>query len=302
MTATSQPSAERPISPVGERNVDIRTKVNLSIDGQDVSVLDGQAVLDACNAAGVDTPTICYGPTVTPGNACRVCVVEVEDSRTLVPSCSRPAEEGMVVTTDSEKVTHSRKMVLEFLATSSDVSQSEDIMGWIGDYSADLERYDVETTERMTDDVKIEDDLYIRAYDRCVLCYKCVEACGEDAQWTFAIAMSGRGFNSRISTEFSVELPDSACVYCGNCIAVCPTNALQFKTEFDLRKMADWRPEAQTVTQTVCSYCGVGCNLDLHVQDNTIVKVTSPSDHSITHGTLCVKGRFGYQYVQNRPS
>ena len=154
----------------------------------------------------------------------------------------------------------------------------------------------------MTDEVKIEDDLYIRAYDRCVLCYKCVEACGEDAQWTFAIAMTGRGFDNRIGTEFGVTLPDSACVYCGNCIAVCPTNALQFKTEFDLRKMANWRPDDQTVTRTICSYCGVGCNLDLHVQDNTIVKVTSPNDHSITNGNLCVKGRFGYQYVQNRPS
>lgn len=297
MSEVSQPAAERSISPVG---VDIRRKVTISVDGQTISVLEGDSVLDACNAAGVDTPTICYGPTVTPVNACRVCVVEVEGSRTLVPSCSRPAEEGMVVTTDSDKVTHSRKMVLEFLATSSDVSQADDIMGWIGQYGADPDRYDLDTTERMTDEVKIEDDLYIRAYDRCVLCYKCVEACGEDAQWTFAIAMSGRGFTSRIATEFDVTLPDSACVYCGNCVAVCPTNALQFKTEFDLRKMADWRPEDQTVTQTVCSYCGVGCNLDLHVQDNTIVKVTSPSDHSITHGNLCVKGRFGYQYVQNR--
>ncbi len=283
-----------------ERPVDIRTKVTISVDGHDVSVLEGDTILDACNSAGVDTPTICYGPTVTPVNACRVCVVEVEGSRILVPSCSRPVEEGMVVTTDSEKVNHSRKMVLEFLGTSSDVSQSDEIMGWMGDYGADLDRYDTETTQRMTDEVKIEDDLYIRAYDRCVLCYKCVEACGEDAQWTFAIAMTGRGFDNRIGTEFGVTLPDSACVYCGNCIAVCPTNALQFKTEFDLRKMADWRPNDQTITRTVCSYCGVGCNLDLHVQDNTIVKVTSPDDHSITHGNLCVKGRFGYQYVQNR--
>lgn len=297
---TSQSAVERPISPVGQRNVEIRTKVTISVDGNDVSVLEGDTILDACNSAGVDTPTICYGPTVTPVNACRVCVVEVEGSRILVPSCSRPVEEGMVVTTDSEKVNHSRKMVLEFLGTSSDVSQSEEIMEWIGDYAADLDRYDTETTQRMGDDVKIEDDLYIRAYDRCVLCYKCVEACGEDAQWTFAIAMTGRGFDNRIGTEFGVALPDSACVYCGNCIAVCPTNALQFKTEFDLRKMADWRPEDQTVTRTICSYCGVGCNLDLHVQDNTIVKVTSPNDHSITNGNLCVKGRFGYQYVQNR--
>ena len=199
---------------IAERPVQLRTKVTVSIDGETVDVLEGDTILDACNKAGIDTPVVCYGPTVTPVNACRVCVVEVEGNRTLVPSCSRPAEEAMVVTTDSERVNHSRKMVLEFLATSSDVSQSEEIMGWLGDYGADLDRYDAETTERMTDEVKIEDDLYIRAYDRCVLCYKCVEACGEDAQWTFAIAMSGRGFNNRISTEFDVTLPDSACVYC----------------------------------------------------------------------------------------
>ena len=282
---------------IAERPVEIRAKVSVTIDGAPIDVFEGDTILDACNKAGKDTPTVCYGPTVTPVNACRACVVEVEGNRTLVPSCSRPAEDGMVVTTDTERVDQNRKMVLEFLATSSDVSQSEEIMGWVGDYGADLDRYDPDTTERMTDEVKIEDDLYIRAYDRCVLCYKCVEACGEDAQWTFAIAMTGRGFNNRIATEFNVELPDSACVYCGNCVAVCPTNALQFKTEFDLRKMGDWKPEEQTVSRTVCS-----CNLDLHVQDNTIVKVTSPDDHSITSGNLCVKGRFGYQYVQNRPS
>ena len=285
-----------------ERPVEIRSKVTISIDGESVDVFEGDTILNACTKAGKITPTVCWGPTVTPVNACRVCVVELEGSRTLVPSCSRPATNGMVVQTDTERVDHSRKMVLEFLATSSDVSQADDILGWLRDYGADLERYDPETTERMTDEVKIEDDLYIRAYDRCVLCYKCVEACGEDAQWTFAIAMSGRGFNNRISTEFDVSLPDSACVYCGNCVAVCPTNALQFKTEFDLRKMGDWRPDDQTVTRTVCSYCGVGCNLDLHVQDNQIVKVDSPMDHSITSGNLCVKGRFGYQYVQNRPA
>ena len=276
------------------------SEVNVTVDGAEVSVGEGQTILDAFTAAGVDTPTICYGPTVTPVNACRVCVVELEGSRTLVPSCSRPAEDGMVVRTDTERVDHSRKMVLEFLATSSDVTQADDIMGWLGDYGADLDRYPADTTERMTDEVKVEDDLYIRAYDRCVLCYKCVEACGEDAQWTFAIAMSGRGFDNRISTEFDVTLPNSACVYCGNCIAVCPTNALQFKTEFDLRKMADWRPEDQTVTRTVCSYCGVGCNLELTVQENEIVRVESPLDHDVTSGHLCIKGRFGWQFVQNR--
>ena len=154
---------------IAERPVEIRAKVSVTIDGAPIDVFEGDTILDACNKAGKDTPTVCYGPTVTPVNACRACVVEVEGNRTLVPSCSRPAEDGMVVTTDSERVDQNRKMVLEFLATSSDVSQSEEIMGWVGDYGADLDRYDPDTTERMTDEVKIEDDLYIRAYDRCVL-------------------------------------------------------------------------------------------------------------------------------------
>jgi predicted molibdopterin-dependent oxidoreductase YjgC len=126
-----------------------------------------------------------------------------------------------------------------------------------------------------------------------------VEACGDDAQHTFAIAISGRGFDSRVPTEFDVELPGSACVYCGNCIGVCPTNALQFTTEFDLRAADDWRRDEQTVTRTVCSYCGVGCNLELHVQDDRIVKVMSPEDHDVTSGHLCIKGRFGWTYVHS---
>ena len=149
-------------------------------------------------------------------------------------------------------------------------------------YSADPGRY-VEPVG-IDENIRIQDNLYIRDYDKCVLCYKCVEACGDDAQHTFAIAVSGRGLDARISTEFDVELPESACVYCGNCVAVCPTNALQFMTEYRLRAADDWRPDDQTVTRTVCSYCGVGCNLDLHVQDDTIVKVTSPADHSVTSG------------------
>ena len=106
------------------------------------------------------------------------------------------------------------------------------------------------------------------------------------------------GFDARVSTEHDIPLPESACVYCGNCIGVCPTNALQFKTEFDLRSAANWRPEDQEVTETICSFCGVGCTLELHTQDTEIVKVTSPADHSVTSGHLCVKGRFGWEYVQ----
>ncbi|WP_395152698.1 2Fe-2S iron-sulfur cluster-binding protein [Ilumatobacter sp.] len=272
------------------------TLVTVRINGGDVTVAEGDTILTACAQAGIDTPTICYAENLTPVNACRVCVVEVEGNRTLVPSCSRPAEEGMVISTDSDRVKHSRKMVLEFLGTANDLSEAPQINEWSTEYGVDITRY-ADGAERFDQPVKIQDNLYIRDYDKCVLCYKCVDACGEEAQFTFAIAMSGRGFDNRISTEFDVALPESACVYCGNCIAVCPTNALQFKTEFDLRQENNWREEDQTVTQTVCSYCGVGCNLELHVQDNQIVKVTSPADHDVTHGMLCIKGRFGWKYV-----
>ena len=102
-------------------------------------------------------------------------------------------------------------------------------------------------------------------------------------------------------TEHDLPLPESACVYCGNCIQVCPTGALMFKTEYDMRAAGTWDESRQTQTDTVCAYCGVGCNLTLHVQDNTIVKVMSPADSSITHGNLCIKGRFGFQHAQNRP-
>ena len=149
--------------------------------------------------------------------------------------------------------------------------------------------------------VKIDNELYVRDYSRCILCYKCVQACGVEAQNTFAIAVAGRGFDARISTELATPLPESACVYCGNCIGVCPTGALMFKSEHDLRETGRWDESRQTVTDTICPYCGVGCTLELRVQDNAIVRVTSPLDHEVTSGHLCIKGRFGWQFVQNRP-
>ncbi len=273
--------------------------IRFTADDRELEVEEGTTILGALTDAGVETPTICWSPNLTPVNVCRVCVVEVEGSRALVPACSRPVEEGMVVLTDSDRVRHSRKLVLEFLGSGVDLSQADALGPWIEHYGADPDRYGAEDhpAERVQEEVKVQDQLYIRDYEKCVLCYKCVEACGDDAQHTYAIAVSGRGFDARISTEFDVALPDSACVYCGNCIGVCPTNALQFTTEFDLRAAGNWQPEEQTVTTTVCSYCGVGCNLELHVQDERIVKVTSPADHEVTSGHLCIKGRFGWTYV-----
>lgn len=273
--------------------------VELTIDGQSLHVQRGATLLDAIRIVGVETPTLCWAPNLTPVNVCRLCVVELEGSRPLVPSCSRLAENGMVVQTDTARVRHSRKMVLELLGSGVDLSQAPDLQRWVQHYGAEPQRYsgDGRSVRRMDEPVRVQDRLYARDYDKCVLCYKCVEACGDDAQHTFAIAVAGRGFDARISTEYDVVLPDSACVYCGNCIGVCPTNALVPITELELRAAGDWRPDDQSVTTTVCSYCGVGCNLELHVQDGRIVKVTSPVDHDVTEGHLCVKGRFGWQYV-----
>ncbi len=272
--------------------------VELQIDGRPISVPEGSTILEACTRLGIDTPTLCFLQTLTPVNACRVCVVELEGSRALVPACARRAETGMVVSTDSERVRHSRKMVIEFLASSVDLSTAPSAQEYARRYGADPKRYG-EQVATVAQPAKVDNNLYVRDYSKCILCYKCVEACGTDAQNTFAIATAGRGFDARISTEYDVGLPDSACVYCGNCIAVCPTGALMFSSEHEMRAEGSWDETRQTQTDTICPYCGVGCTLRLTVQENNIVKVTSPLETEVTRGNLCVKGRFGTVYVND---
>ena len=274
-----------------------RRQIEVTIDGRAVSVPEGATILDATRSLGIDTPTLCYLETLAPVNVCRVCVVELEGSRTLVPACSRKAEPGMVIRTDSERVRLSRRLVLEFLASAVEVSTAPELQAYMERYGAHPERFGPNAVA-IAQPVKIDNDLYVRDYSKCILCYKCVEACGVDAQNTFAIAVAGRSFAAHISTEYDVPLPGSACVYCGNCIAVCPTGALMFKSEYDMRQAGTWDESRQTHADTVCGYCGVGCNLTVHQQDGRIVKVTSPMDHSVTHGNLCIKGRFGWQFVQ----
>jgi predicted molibdopterin-dependent oxidoreductase YjgC len=304
--------------------------VELTIDGRIVNAPAGSTILDACRAEGIDTPTLCYAENLAPVNVCRVCVVEVAGARALAPACSRKVEAGMEVQTDSERVRHSRRLVLELLGSSVEVglagpaTPDGSIAAYAERYAADPARFGPAAQPAIAEErdareaghhhapagepaaatvgqpVKIDNELYVRDYSRCILCYKCVEACGVDAQNTFAIAVAGRGFDARISTEWNVGLPDSACVYCGNCIGVCPTGALMFRSEHEMRAAGTWDESAQTVTDTICPYCGVGCTLSLHVQDNEIVKVSSPLDSSVTDGHLCVKGRFGFAFVQSR--
>jgi len=299
------------------------TDVEIVLDGRPVAVPAGSTILDACRAEGIDIPTLCFLESLTPVNVCRVCVVEVTGSRVLVPACSRRVEAGMEVRTGSERVRHSRRLVLELLGSSVDLSLAPGVAEMMADCGADPARFGPPeppseagardtrlpghhhpptgaAAETVAQPVKIDNDLYVRDYSRCILCYKCVEACGSDAQNTFAIAVAGRGFDARISTEYDAPLTSSACVYCGNCIGVCPTGALMFRSEHEMRAAGTWDEAAQAATDTICPYCGVGCTLTLHVQDNTIVKVSSPMDSSVTDGHLCIKGRFGYQFVQGR--
>jgi NADH dehydrogenase/NADH:ubiquinone oxidoreductase subunit G len=241
-----------------------RRLLDLEIDGETIRVAEGSTILDALRAKGVDTPTLCYAENLTPVNACRVCVVELEGARVLVPSCARKVEEGMKVKTDTERVRHSRRMVLEFLGSTVDLGLADAaVTRWMQSYEADPARYgpamepanagerdtrhaghhhdpDGAAAETVHQPVKVDNELYVRDYSRCILCYKCVEACGVDAQNTFAIAVAGRGFDARISTEFDVGLPESACVYCGNCIGVCPTGALMFRSEYEMRQEGTW--------------------------------------------------------------
>jgi NADP-reducing hydrogenase subunit HndD len=304
--------------------------VSLRIDGREVSVPLDSTLLEACRGEGIETPTLCTLESLTPVNACRLCVVEVTGSRALVPACSRRVEAGMEVATDSPRVRHSRRLVLELLGSSVDLSLAGPfepdggLAAWMERYGADPARFGpprepAQAGERDTrvpghhhaptgepgaetvaQPVKVDNDLYVRDYARCILCYKCVEACGADAQNTFAIAVAGRGFDAHIATEYEVPLPASACVYCGNCIGVCPTGALMGSREHELRAVGRWDEERQEIARTICPYCGVGCVVDVHVQGDEIVKVSSPLDSSVTEGHLCIKGRFGYQFVQSR--
>lgn len=272
-------------------------KVTLTIDGKQVAVAKGATVFQAAKAAGISIPHLCYREDLHPNSACRICVVEVEGARTLVPSCSFPVSEGMVVRTDTPRVLNARKMVLELILSDHPFA----CMTCEKSGSCKLEKYayqmGVKSTrfegEKHQHPIDISNPFIGRDYNKCILCGRCVTACNEVQRWE-AIDYMGRGFATKVGTAFDRGLQESPCVFCGQCVEVCPVGALVEKQR--LRKGREW--ELKKV-DTVCSYCGVGCNLELNVKDNAIVKVTANRKSPVNNGRLCVKGRFGSDYVHH---
>jgi len=208
--------------------------LTLMMDGREITIEEGKTLLDAARDNGIDIPTICFHEATTSNGLCRMCVVEVEGMRLLQPACIVQAGAGMKVKTRSERVDRARKTILEMLASTMDLSESDEIQVMMQEYEADVQRFpDAERRE-----VELMDDnpMYVRDYSKCLLCWRCVQVCADDAQYTYAINFSGRGFETQIGTFFDQTIPETTCVLCGQCVGVCPTGALKPKREYLLQQ------------------------------------------------------------------
>jgi formate dehydrogenase alpha subunit len=272
-------------------------KVTLTIDGKQVVVDKNLTILQAAKLAGVSIPTLCYREDLKPNSACRLCLVEVEGARTLVASCSFPVNEGMVVKTNTPRVLNARKMVLELILS----DHPYDCMTCEKSGACELEKYayqmGIKSTrfegERHHYPIDLSNPFITRDYNKCILCGRCVIACNEVQRWE-AIDYMARGFSTKVGTAYDRGLQESPCVFCGQCVEVCPVGALVEKVR--VQKGREW--EFKKI-DTICSYCGVGCNITLHVKDNQIVKITAVNQSPVNRGRLCVKGRFGFDYVHH---
>jgi predicted molibdopterin-dependent oxidoreductase YjgC len=289
------------------------------IDGKELSFEPGETVLEVARRNGIDIPTLCHLKGTIPTGACRVCVVEVQGARALVASCAMPAAPRMVVSTESPKVADARRMVIQLLLSSgnhnclmkgSDGRSFEEYAERLKRAGGEIEpcpawgdcrlqelawRYNV-TGGRFSPTpprYPIEDvnPFIVRDFARCILCGRCVQACNE-VQVNQAIHFGFRGAKSKIIAACNRPYRESDCVFCGECVQACPTGAL---VEKDVRHTV--RPWETRKVRTTCSYCGVGCQQELHVKDNRVVQVTGVENTPPNHGSLCVKGRFGFEFI-----
>jgi NADH dehydrogenase/NADH:ubiquinone oxidoreductase subunit G len=209
-------------------------QMSLTIDGQTLAASAGTTILKAAQAAGITIPTLCYHDYCTANGLCRICVVEVEGARTLIPACVAQVAEGMKIQTQSPRVRRARRSILEMLSASVDLSEAPEILQMMRDYEADPARFPL--AKRRAPPVIDDNSMYVRDYAKCVLCWRCVQVCAADAQYTFAINFEGRGFETLIATFFHKPMPETTCVFCGQCVGVCPTNALKPKRQWLLEQ------------------------------------------------------------------
>jgi len=275
--------------------------VTLTVNGKQITAPRGSTILEACLLNGIEIPTLCYDPDLRLAGSCRMCLVEAKGRPLFLASCVAPAEDGMVIETESPDIVEARRIVLELLAARHDFScQTCEKNGdcKFQDYCYQYGVKDSRYTDGGRHVYPIDDPnpFIERDYNKCIMCTRCVRAC-EEITVARAINVKDRGHNAKIATAFDGHLVDSPCVFCGQCIMVCPVGALT-------SKVSAGKGRAYEVDRvlTTCTYCGTGCTLELNVKDNKVVGVTSNRSEEyspVNKGALCVKGRFGWDFINS---
>jgi predicted molibdopterin-dependent oxidoreductase YjgC len=272
--------------------------VNVTIDGIEAEAHKGETILELATRLGIHIPTLCYHPRLPVAGACRVCVVEVEGARALVPSCTFPIDrDGTVIKTNTERVMAARRMAVELLLASGDhnclLCESNgrcELQDLVYELQIDRPRFPAEPPGHSIDD---SNPMIYRDLNKCILCGRCVRACNE-VQVNQVIDFGYRGARTKIVTAADRSYAESTCVFCGECVQVCPVGALvENKARFA------GRPWDITKVPTTCTYCGTGCTIDLNIVDGKVVKITGNEEGVVNQGSLCVKGRFGYEFIHH---
>jgi predicted molibdopterin-dependent oxidoreductase YjgC len=268
--------------------------IKFSLNGHNLEVPEGTTVLRAAAQAGIVIPTLCDHPDLTPYGGCRLCVVEVKGSRYPATACTLLATEAMVVKTESPLITKSRRAILELLLSNYNDSgykkgAETELIHW-------AKRYRVSVRRSMAKEPRYPVDSDPNPFvwvdmNKCIVCMRCVRACDE-IQGRFVWNLAGRGDQAHIVAGADTDMLDARCESCGACVAYCPTGALDNKMSIHLGA-------PDKVVTTTCTYCGVGCQLDLNIKENRIIRVTSNPKAPVNGMHLCVKGRYGYDFVNH---